>query len=299
MEPRSYAKYFTFSDDDVRWGCYGTTAGFARVRPHENYPPHPEDHPPRYHRNWDQGRRLREYAVVYITRGGGTLRCSDQIYSLHEGSAFILRPDDSHWYAPDETTGWDEYWVGFQGSHIEDLFNSDFFSSDQPVLDVGVHPDLVSAFQEIFELSRLETPGYQMQIGALVIRILAELITWRKIASQADVTEKIVDKAKSTFVARLESTISVDEVARDSGLSPPNFRSLFKEYTGMSPYQYFLHMKINRSKDLLQGSDLTIKEIAYQLDFRDPYHFSKLFKSKTGVSPSQWRNSVNEPRESI
>jgi AraC-like DNA-binding protein len=292
MEPRSYTKYFTYSDDDVRWGCYGTTAGFSRVRPHESYPPHPEDHPPRYHRNWEQGRRLGEYAVVYITRGCGTLRCSDQEFSLNEGSAFILRPNDSHWYAPDETTGWDEYWVGFRGSHIEDLLNSDFFDPDHPVLDVGVHPDLVSAFQDIFELSRSEKPGYQLQIGALVIRILAELITWKKSADQTDMSEQIVEKAKSAFVAHLEATISVDEVARDSGLSPPAFRSLFKNYTGMSPYQYFLHMKINRSKELLEGTDLTVKEIAYRLDFKDPYHFSKLFKSKIGESPSRWRNTV-------
>ncbi|MCK5249428.1 MAG: helix-turn-helix transcriptional regulator [Spirochaetaceae bacterium] len=37
--------------------------------------------------------------------------------------------------------------------------------------------------------------------------------------------------------------------------------------------------------------------MAYQLDFKDPYHFSKLFKSKTGESPSRWRNSINETRD--
>lgn len=292
MEPRPYTKYFTFSDDDVRWGCYGTTAGFSRVQPYETYPPHPEDHPPSYRGNWEQGRRLREYAVVYITRGGGTLQCSDRTFTLQEGSAVILRPNDSHWYAPNESSGWDEYWVGFGGSHIETLFDAEYFDPGKPVLDVGVHPDLVSAFQEIFELSRTETPGYQLQIGALVIRILAELITWRKVSKQADMSEQIVEKAKTIFVAHLETTISIDDVARDLGLSSPAFRSLFKDYTGMSPYQYYLHLKINRSKDLLEGTDLTVKEIAHRLNFQDPFHFSKLFKNKTGQPPSQWRNTL-------
>ena len=82
MSPRPFTKYFTYSEEDVAWGCYGTTAGFARVTPHEPYPPRPEDHPPQYSRNGDQGRRLREYAVVYITMGAGTLRLEEAEYAL-------------------------------------------------------------------------------------------------------------------------------------------------------------------------------------------------------------------------
>ncbi len=58
--------------------------------------------------------------------------------------------------------------------------------------------------------------------------------------------------------------------------------------SGVSPYQYFLHLKINRAKDLIAEGEYSIKEIAYMLSFENQYYFSRLFKSKTGVPPSQW-----------
>jgi AraC-like DNA-binding protein len=56
----------------------------------------------------------------------------------------------------------------------------------------------------------------------------------------------------------------------------------------MTPYQYALHAKINRAKQILAMGQWTVKEIASQVGFEDPYYFSRLFKKKTGLSPSQY-----------
>ena len=56
----------------------------------------------------------------------------------------------------------------------------------------------------------------------------------------------------------------------------------------MTPYQYFIGIKMHKAKELLEGGDQAVKEVAFRLGFKDEYYFSRLFKSKTGVSPSQW-----------
>jgi AraC-like DNA-binding protein len=55
----------------------------------------------------------------------------------------------------------------------------------------------------------------------------------------------------------------------------------------MTPYQYFIHIKIQKAKSLLTQKDASVKEVAYKLGFDDQFYFSRLFKNKTGFSPSE------------
>jgi AraC-like DNA-binding protein len=80
----------------------------------------------------------------------------------------------------------------------------------------------------------------------------------------------------------------MESLAKDLNLNYATFREDFKDYTGLSPYQYFLEMKINKAKEMLSDGVLSVKEVSYKLAFQSPYYFSRLFKKKTGVAPSQW-----------
>ncbi|HZX73643.1 MAG TPA: helix-turn-helix transcriptional regulator, partial [Cyclobacteriaceae bacterium] len=64
----------------------------------------------------------------------------------------------------------------------------------------------------------------------------------------------------------------------------------FKTYTGISPGQYLLQLKIERAKMLLADPTKSIKTISYELNFESMFYFSKLFKEKTGLSPENYRN---------
>jgi AraC-like DNA-binding protein len=56
----------------------------------------------------------------------------------------------------------------------------------------------------------------------------------------------------------------------------------------MTPYQYFIDIKIYEAKMFLEQK-IPVKEVAFRLGFKDQYYFSRLFKSKTGVNPSCWK----------
>ena len=68
----------------------------------------------------------------------------------------------------------------------------------------------------------------------------------------------------------------------------------FRRYTGLTPYQYFLQLRIHRAKELLSDPDVQVKEVAARLRFDNQYYFARLFKKKTGVTPSAWRERVRE-----
>lgn len=72
------------------------------------------------------------------------------------------------------------------------------------------------------------------------------------------------------------------------------FRKLFKSETGYSPHQYHLNLRINKAKELLQTTELNIKEIAYQTGFESEFYFSKLFRKKSGISPTDYRTKKRQ-----
>jgi AraC-like DNA-binding protein len=89
--------------------------------------------------------------------------------------------------------------------------------------------------------------------------------------------------------SNIYGAINLPAISEQLGLSTSRFNEIFKTYTAMTPYQYYIHIKIRRAGNLLEQEDIPIKEAAYRMGFEDQYYFSRLFKNKTGVSPSEWR----------
>ncbi|MGV8937089.1 MAG: helix-turn-helix domain-containing protein [Allorhizobium sp.] len=83
--------------------------------------------------------------------------------------------------------------------------------------------------------------------------------------------------------------IRLEELAQLCGLSQSYFSHAFKASTGLPPHQWQMRARINRVKQLLRSSDLSLTAIAAETGFADPAHFAKAFRREVGTSPSNWR----------
>lgn len=86
---------------------------------------------------------------------------------------------------------------------------------------------------------------------------------------------------------------TVKLISEQMNMSPNYLSDMLKKITGQSTQQHIHNLLIERSKDLLTNSGLTVSEIAYHLGFEYPQSFSKLFKQKTNISPLEFRTSFN------
>ena len=84
--------------------------------------------------------------------------------------------------------------------------------------------------------------------------------------------------------------------ARMQHITPRYFSAIIKEKTGDSALQWIVRMVITEAKQLLEESDLSIKEIADQLHFPTQSFFGKYFKQYVGVSPKEYRNNAATTR---
>ncbi|MGN6566543.1 MAG: helix-turn-helix domain-containing protein [Flavipsychrobacter sp.] len=86
---------------------------------------------------------------------------------------------------------------------------------------------------------------------------------------------------------------SVQYVATELNVSPNYLTGLLKVLTGQNTQQHIHNKLIEKAKEKLSTSDMTVSEIAYELGFEHPQSFSKLFKTKTSLSPLEFRQSFN------
>ncbi|WP_196893095.1 helix-turn-helix domain-containing protein [Aureivirga marina] len=83
---------------------------------------------------------------------------------------------------------------------------------------------------------------------------------------------------------------SVKYCAEELHISPNYLSDLLKKETGKNAKEHIYFFLIQKAKNLLLGTSLSISEIAYDLGFEYPQHFSKLFKQKIGISPAKYRS---------
>jgi AraC-like DNA-binding protein len=289
----NYFRYFPTSEKDELWGVTVLNAGCTFITPASQYPP--ADHPSHHNFDWNKGRVLPEYQLIYITKGSGVFESSaNQSYPVTAGSMILLFPGERHRYRPAPNTGWDEYWVGFKGSVIDKLIADHFFDVQNPVIHIGFNETIMNLFLDIIRISKDEKPGYQPAISGAVLYLLGQLYSasQQNILQEKDLVELIVGKARVIFRAKIHEDINPEKVAEELQVGYSWFRKVFKKYTGIAPGQYIIQLKIQRAKELLSDPSKSIKEVAYDLQFESALYFSKVFKEKTGLTPAAYRDEL-------
>jgi len=86
--------------------------------------------------------------------------------------------------------------------------------------------------------------------------------------------------------------LSLDEIAAQAYLSPFHFARLFKRITGVTPLSYLSHLRIERARELLATTDMSVIEISQRVGYASQSHFAKVFKAVTGLNPRDYREAI-------
>lgn len=284
-------KYLITNEKDKRFGLYVNAVGFQAINAGSAYPP--RNHPEEYYFTTQKGRTLHEYQLVYITKGKGTFSSeSTPEQEVSKGQLLVLFPDEWHTYAPSTKTGWNEYYIGFEGEIANMLMRENFLTKEKQVLDIGINEELVSLFRRALEIAEADRTASQQYLSGIAMHIIGCLlsITQNKLYEEMDNAAQKIESAKIIMQENISKEIDAEELSAKLGLSYSWFRKVFKEYTGYSPAKYFQELKLRKAKQMLIESPLTIKEICYELNYTSAEHFFTVFKKQTGYTPTEYRN---------
>lgn len=287
------SKYLISNERDAQWGLTISTIGYEDIQPGEEYPT--KGHADGYYFDLQKGRILNEYQLLYLTEGEGTFQSTNQKpVRIKQGDLFLLFPGEWHTYHPLPQKGWKSYWIGFKGRNMDDRVRAGFLSPTKPIYHVGFSSEIVHIYEEAFCKAK-EEAAYSQQTLAGIVNYLVGLMysLERNIVLNKDYNyADIMNRARLRIRESLESSITIQEIAEELGIGYSNFRKLFKEYTGVAPAMYQQELRLQRAKEMLSTTNLSIKEIAYRLNFDSPDYFSAKFKIKTGSKPSEFRQDT-------
>lgn len=284
------SKYMVANERDAKWGLTVSTVGYEEIGINDEYPT--RGHADGYYFNLEQGRELNEYQLLYLTEGEGVFKSAHtKECRIKGGDLFLLFPGEWHSYHPLTNVGWKSYWIGFKGKNVDDRVKAKFLSPGKPIYHVGFSDEIVRLYKSAYQAA-IQEAAYSQQLLAGIVNHLVGIMYMleRNIELNKDQNHvDMINKARLRIREALESDLTIQQIAEELGVSYSNFRKLFKEYTGISPALYQQDLKLQRAKELLSTTDMSIKEIAYQLNFDSPDYFSSKFKIKTGRKPSDFR----------
>jgi len=288
---KNYSKYLISSILEEEWGLYITTAGYTKIDINQNYPPN-NQHPESHTFNWDSGRILDGYYIVFISSGSGLFESANtSIKHIKEGCCFLLFPGVWHRYKPDTNSGWEEYWVGFKGTYADNLMQKAFTPND-PFITTGLNDNLSRLFHELLDWLQQAPVGYHQVIAGITLQMLGLIhaMAMDKAVSTSN-TNRLVEEAKFLFRENIQEPDKIEDILKRLPVSYSKLRKDFKSITGLSPNQYQLNLRLDKVKELLANTSLSISEIAYQTGFESASYLSKIFKIKTGSSPKTYRQN--------
>ncbi|MDR1773369.1 MAG: AraC family transcriptional regulator, partial [Clostridioides sp.] len=96
-----------------------------------------------------------------------------------------------------------------------------------------------------------------------------------------------------------KENISLDFLSEQFHISKFHLSREFKKYINLSPYEFLINTRIDKSKQLLLSTNLTISEISKQVGISDPNNFLYIFKNREHISPSQFKKKFTYNKKEI
>ncbi len=186
---------------------------------------------------------------------------------------------------------WRHSWVHWSGRLI-----------DEKLPQCGLHPAQAVRLPGAWEIERAladlhEEITLQMPWDPEVLLHLANLLmlrlqrALRPREARKPLPPRRLLELKRQILLEPERDWRLDEMARQAGCSVTRLCQLFKAGFGVSPKAFVIQCRINRARDLLQRTDLSVTQIAEQVGYEDVFHFSKLFRQHSGITATAFRRA--------
>lgn len=234
-----------------------------------------------------------DYQIIYIASGLGHFHFDNPENEtiVPAGNMVLFRPKELQkyeYYGEDKT---EVYWIHFTGSDVKNILRSYGLQDNQRVFPVGSSLEYERLFKQIIqELQRCQE-HYEEMLALLLRHLL--IVFQRELTREHILKNEYLDRemhsAVTYFNENYNQDISIENYAQTRGMSVSWFIRNFKKYTGMTPMQFIVSLRVNNAQILLEQTNYSIYEIAKIVGYDDQLYFSRLFRKQKGVSPSQYR----------
>ncbi len=242
---------------------------------------------------------LEDHDLWFVWAGRGRMTISGDVFELRPGVCVWMRPGHEYAAEQDPTDRLGVTYVHFEFPNvgrgrnpaagcpeISEVRDFAYFElASRRLIDLHLAPVVPGIAGH---LRASEAAGL---LRSLLLGLAADARTPRPrdVSGTRARHEKRMRDVISEILERPGEVPPVREMARTNGYSTVHFARVFKSFTGMRPEEFIIRARIDRARQLLHQSTLTVSEIAAALGYADVFFFSRQFKQRAGISPTRFR----------
>lgn len=244
-----------------------------------------------------QPRRLTSYFIVLIERGPITYNLDLQDITLTDGHLLFAMPNQV-FVPPPKTADLKYFKVLFDDNTLALLpqqfpFLVNPLNSQVIIFNDAARDRVRKVFEILNQVLHTDEDHADTEIILAYLNSLLAELNSAYFKNRAPIS--ILNANLSKFIefkvmveTHLTEQPSVNTIAEKLALTPNSLYRIVKEYSGVSPKDFFTNRLMIEAQRKLQYSSLSVKELAYELGFNDPDYFSRFFKKCTGKSVSEF-----------
>jgi AraC-like DNA-binding protein len=253
------------------WGHFTTLRGYYTTR--ENYP---------------------QFLLFHTLDGEGRLYYDYREYVLSRNTVAVIHCEKSHRYE-NISDRWEFNWFHFSGTIARDY--CELFNDGDGLTIQELHPGDPEAEMIVEIIAQDNRIDFikDLNTSAKITSLMTMLVTRKLRARQHDyhAVKSNINNAISFMLNNLTADISIDRIADTVNLSKYHFCRMFKNQTGITPYEYLINLRIHRAKQLLRTGSITLDAVASQSGFLNSKNLIYNFRRLTGLTPGAYRRSVD------
>jgi AraC-like DNA-binding protein len=229
------------------------------------------------------------YSIEFVSKGTGSVTLNKHKYDLKAGSVFSYGPGISQRITTVSDNPMVKYFVDFTGSSVKQMLKKHISP-----LGTAIHinrPDEISViFDDLLTHGISDSPHKSMICSTLLEYMLYRI---------ADMTVSETNSPSRAFLTyqtcrqhindNFITLTSLQDISEACLIDNAYLCRLFKRYDTQSPHKYLLNLKMAYAADRFQESGILVKQIAHELGFDDPFHFTRIFKNVFGISPQSFK----------
>ncbi|WCN15075.1 helix-turn-helix domain-containing protein [Marinomonas mediterranea] len=239
-----------------------------------------------------------EFSIGVTLRGRQDFFAVGQFHKSHPGSVIILNPDDAH----DGESGGDKA-LEYKMLYVKPeqltpalsalgMPHPEHFRVKHTVSQQDTLRDQVLRLASLIESDGTTSSEYESGLFELAEQLVP--MQEQSVLQPASRMHRLLNNAKEYLQDNYTKEVALDELCQVACLSKFHFLRSFKDYTGMTPHQYWLNIRINRARQALK-SGIPVSNVANIFGFNDLSHFNRRFKPVFGMTPYQYQRLILSP----
>ncbi|TFE22864.1 helix-turn-helix domain-containing protein [Cohnella luojiensis] len=259
-----------------------------------------------------KARIIFDYELLYLEKGELSIRIDNEFHTIVPGDIILFKPGKEHEFLGSAGESWMPH-IHFDVLYYEDfedvpinhktlkecpkeerrLIRPDILGSVLEIPDIiriGNHMEIYNNLQKLIHAYDRRDPDFTILQKSIVLRILYQLVKGLEAQqnNRLALHQKVLDQTVTHIMDNYSQTVSLEDLSRIACLSVFHFSRLFKEKYGLSPHQFQIRHRIEKAKELMIYSRLSLTSIAEKIGYGSVYAFSKAFKQAEGVSPRRF-----------